>query len=74
MNNTDVTQITICCHVDYYMKESCHDGFKVMYMICHFFCFSGLFLSFSHFVNFSVVLSMVEYVPLGVIYVPLNKK
>ena len=43
MNNTDVTRITICCHVDNYMIESCHDDFKVMYMNMSFFLFSGLF-------------------------------
>ena len=43
VNNTDFTPITICCHVDYYMIESCHDGFKVMYMNMSTFCFKDLF-------------------------------
>ena len=43
-NNTDVTRITICCHVDYmsYLIESCHNGFNVMYMHMSIFLLSGL--------------------------------
>ena len=55
VNNTDVTRITICCHVDYYMIENSHNVFKVMCMNMSIFLFSGL----SCFVNFSVVLSMI---------------
>ena len=64
------------------MIESCHDDFKVMYMNMSFFYFqvflSLILKSFSCFVNFSAVLSMVcckvIYVPLGVINVTLHKK
>ena len=57
------------------MIESCHDGFKAMYMNMSIFLFLGLFLilvlnSFSCFVNFSVVLSMVAA---RVIYVPVSE-
>ena len=43
VKNTDFTPITICGHVDYYMIESCHDGFKVMYMNMSIFCFKIFF-------------------------------
>ena len=42
VNNIDVTQITICCHVDYYMIEIYHNGFKLMYMQMSTFLFPGL--------------------------------
>ena len=42
VNNTGVTRITICCRLDYYMIESCHNGFKVMDIHMSIFLFSGL--------------------------------
>ena len=39
VTNSDVTRMTICCHVDYYMKEICHNGFRVMYMQMSILCF-----------------------------------
>ena len=63
VKNTDVTRIIICCHVNYYMIESYHNGLKIMYMHISMFLFSGL-LQFAvnkifMFVIFSVVSSMV---------------
>ena len=53
-----------CCHLDYYMKESYHNGFKVMFIHIAIFLLLGLlqfavnkFFMFCYF--FSVVLSMV---------------
>ena len=42
VNNTGVMRITICCHVDCFVIESCHNGFKVMYMHMVIFLRSGL--------------------------------
>ena len=66
VNNTGVTRSTICCHIDYYMIESCHNGFKVMYMHMSIFsvfrsftvCCEQVFhvlLIFQHFLVLSMV-------------------
>ena len=65
VNDTDVTRITICCHINYYMIEICHDRFKVMYLNMSFFSVFRSFFKFdvkkffSCLVNLSVVLSRV---------------
>ena len=46
VNDTDVTRITICCHINFYMIESCHDRFKFMYLNMSFFSVFRSFFKF----------------------------
>ena len=52
-----------CCHLDYYMKESYHNGFKVMFIHIAIFLLLGLlqFAVNKFFMFFFIFFSSIKY-------------